>query len=97
VQKKVGPAWTERGRSPAGYFTKRTAEGWLRDRLDEARRGGLPGGAHSGATFAEAATEWLTDAQYSFGGVPPIEMARTDVGAQEVERLIGQLEHGVFP
>jgi len=46
---------------------------------------------------AEAATEWLTDAQYSFGGVPPIEMARTDVGAQEVERLIGQLEHGVFP
>ena len=59
MQKKVGPAWTERGRSPAGYFTKRTAEGWLRDRLDEARRGGLPGGAHSGATFAEAATEWL--------------------------------------
>lgn len=46
---------------------------------------------------AEAATTWLSDAQYSFGGVTPLEMTRTDVGAQEVERLIGQLEHGVFP
>ncbi len=36
VQKKLGPAWTERGRPPAGYFTKRTAEEWLRAR---ARRG----------------------------------------------------------
>lgn len=45
---------------------------------------------------AIAATRWLTDAQYAFGGVTPIEMTRTDVGAQEVERLLGQLEHGVF-
>jgi putative toxin-antitoxin system antitoxin component (TIGR02293 family) len=46
---------------------------------------------------AEAASDWLADAQYAFGGVTPLEMARTDAGAQEVERLIGQLEHGVFP
>jgi hypothetical protein len=26
VQKKLGPAWIERGRPPAGYFTKRLAE-----------------------------------------------------------------------
>ncbi|MGZ4179516.1 MAG: hypothetical protein ACXVUL_02350 [Solirubrobacteraceae bacterium] len=26
VQEKLGPAWTERGRPPAGYFTKRLAE-----------------------------------------------------------------------
>ncbi len=45
---------------------------------------------------AEAATRWLTDAQHAFGGITPIEMTRTDVGAQEVERLLGQLEHGVF-
>jgi integrase len=43
VQRKIGPAWTERGRPPAGYFTKRTAEAWLRDVLDQARRGTLPG------------------------------------------------------
>ena len=27
MQRKIGPAWTERGRPAAGYFTKRTAEG----------------------------------------------------------------------
>ena len=37
VQRKIGPAWTERGRPPAGYFTKRTAEDWLRDLIDQAR------------------------------------------------------------
>jgi integrase len=59
VQKKLGPAWTERGRPPAGYFTKRTAETWLRDVLDQARRGTLPGMVLTGATFADAAAEWL--------------------------------------
>jgi integrase len=59
VQKKLGPAWTERGRPPAGYYTKRTAEAWLREVLDEARRGTLPGMVRSGATFADAAAEWL--------------------------------------
>jgi integrase len=59
VQKKVGPAWNDRGRPPAGYFTKRTAEAWLRSILDEARRGTLPGMVRTGATFADAAAEWL--------------------------------------
>lgn len=56
---KIGPAWTERGRPPAGYFTKRTAEDWLRDVIDRARRGTLPGMVQTGATFADAATEYL--------------------------------------
>jgi integrase len=59
VQKKLGPAWTERGRPPAGYFTKRTAEAWLREILDQARRGTLPGQVQTGVTFADAAAEWL--------------------------------------
>jgi integrase len=59
VQKKLGPAWTERGRPVAGYVTKRTAEAWLRATLDEARRGVLPGMVRTGATFADAAAEWL--------------------------------------
>ncbi|HXJ79209.1 MAG TPA: hypothetical protein VMS64_11055 [Candidatus Methylomirabilis sp.] len=58
VQKKIGPAWSERGRPPVGWFTKRTAEAWLRDLLDQARRGTLPGMVVSGATFADAAAEW---------------------------------------
>jgi hypothetical protein len=59
VQRRVGPAWTERGRPPAGYYTKRTAEDWLRSVLDEARRGTLPGLVKTGVTFSEAADEWL--------------------------------------
>ena len=43
VKRKVGPAWVGRGRPAAGYFTKRLAEDWLREVLDEARRGTLPG------------------------------------------------------
>ena len=59
VQKKIGPAWTERGRPPAGYYTKRTAEDWLRGILDQARRGTLPGMVRTGARLSDAAAEWL--------------------------------------
>lgn len=59
VQKKLGPAWTGRGRPAAGYFTKRLAEDWLRRTLDEARRGTLPGMIRTGATFADGAAEYL--------------------------------------
>jgi integrase len=38
VQRTIGPAWTERGRPRAGYYTKRTAEAWLRDLLAQAHR-----------------------------------------------------------
>jgi 2-keto-4-pentenoate hydratase len=33
VQRKLSAAWTAHGRSPSGYFTKRTAEAWLDDVL----------------------------------------------------------------
>jgi integrase len=61
VQRKVGPAWTERGRPAVGYFTKRTAEAWLRDLLVDARRSASagPGEQPIAATFADAAAEWL--------------------------------------
>ena len=46
---------------------------------------------------AEAATGWLTHTQRAFRQVTPLEMTRTEVGAQEVETLIYQLAHGVLP
>lgn len=70
VQKKIGPAWTERGRPAAGYFTKRTAEDWLRAVLDEARRGTLPGLVKTDVTFAEAADEWLRYIEHDRGRKP---------------------------
>jgi putative toxin-antitoxin system antitoxin component (TIGR02293 family) len=45
---------------------------------------------------AEAAKSWLLGPQRALGGAVPLEIARTEVGAREVERLIGRLEHGVF-
>lgn len=59
VQKRIGPAWTERGRPPLGFFTKRGAEDWLRDVLDQARRGSLVEMVRTGATFADACAEFL--------------------------------------
>jgi putative toxin-antitoxin system antitoxin component (TIGR02293 family) len=44
----------------------------------------------------DAATEWLTTAQPALGGTIPLDLARTDVGTREVERLVGRLEHGIF-
>jgi hypothetical protein len=55
----LGAAWTGRGRPPAGYFTKRLAEDWLRDTLDQVRRGTLPGLVRTGPTVADAAAEYL--------------------------------------
>jgi hypothetical protein len=47
------------GRRPAGHYTKRQAEDWLRDVLDEARKGTLAGLVRTGVTVDEAAAEFL--------------------------------------
>jgi hypothetical protein len=39
VERELGPAWPEGGDPPRGYFTKPTAEAWLEEALDAARRG----------------------------------------------------------
>jgi putative toxin-antitoxin system antitoxin component (TIGR02293 family) len=44
----------------------------------------------------DAAAEWLTTAQPALGGTIPLDLARNEVGAREVERLVGRLEHGVI-
>jgi putative toxin-antitoxin system antitoxin component (TIGR02293 family) len=42
------------------------------------------------------AKQWLARPQRALGGATPFEMARTEVGALAIERLIDQLEQGVF-
>ncbi|HET8535973.1 MAG TPA: N-terminal phage integrase SAM-like domain-containing protein, partial [Solirubrobacteraceae bacterium] len=59
VQKRLGPAWTGRGRPRAGYLTRRSAQELLDEILTQARAGTLPGMVRTGATFAMAAEEWL--------------------------------------
>ena len=76
VKRKIGPAWVGRGRPAEGHFTKRLAEDWLHDRLEEVRRAELasfaapsPAGAAK-VTFAEAAVEYLRFAEQDRGCKP---------------------------
>jgi len=43
----------------------------------------------------EAAWQWLTRPQSALGGSSPWNYAATEIGAREVESLIGRLEHGI--
>lgn len=45
----------------------------------------------------DGARGWLSTVQPALGRVAPLDIARTEFGAREVERLIARLEHGVFP
>jgi putative toxin-antitoxin system antitoxin component (TIGR02293 family) len=41
------------------------------------------------------ARDWLSKPQSALGGRVPLELAETNVGTQEVDYLIGRLEHGI--
>ena len=43
-----------------------------------------------------AARDWLGRKQIGLGGAAPLDLIASEVGAREVEALIGRLEHGVF-
>jgi putative toxin-antitoxin system antitoxin component (TIGR02293 family) len=45
---------------------------------------------------AVEARAWLERPQRALGGAVPLDLLRTELGAREVEDLIGRLEHGVF-
>lgn len=39
---------------------------------------------------------WLTSPQFGLGGAVPLDYAETEVGAREVEDLLGRIEYGVY-
>lgn len=44
----------------------------------------------------ERATAWLVTPNMALGGERPVEFMRTELGATEVEHVIGRAEHGVY-
>ncbi len=44
---------------------------------------------------ASKAREWLTSPAHALGGEAPLNFASTDLGAIEVENVIGRLEYGI--
>jgi putative toxin-antitoxin system antitoxin component (TIGR02293 family) len=43
-----------------------------------------------------SARTWLRSPQQGLGGAVPLDYAETEVGAREVENLLGRIEHGVY-
>ena len=44
----------------------------------------------------ENARQWLSFPQSGLGGAIPLDYARTEAGAREVENLLGAIEYGVY-
>ena len=44
----------------------------------------------------ESARRWLSSPQIGLGGAVPLEYAETELGAREVENLLGRIEYGVY-
>lgn len=44
----------------------------------------------------EAARAWMAAPQFGLGGETPLAYAETEVGAREVEDLLGRIEYGVY-
>ena len=42
----------------------------------------------------DGAREWLTTPQHGLNGIVPLEHARTETGARQVETLLGRIEYG---
>lgn len=87
-------------RIPVRTLTRRKKEGRLRPEeservlriarlIEDATR------LHEGDL--DQARTWLKTPKRALDGKTPLEMGRTEVGAREVENLLGRLEHGVYP
>lgn len=44
----------------------------------------------------DTAKQWLGAPQFGLGGAVPLDYARSEVGAREVENLLGRIEYGVY-
>jgi putative toxin-antitoxin system antitoxin component (TIGR02293 family) len=44
----------------------------------------------------EDARQWLNSPQFGLGGTAPLDYAKTEIGAREVENLLGRIEYGVY-
>lgn len=44
----------------------------------------------------DKARAWLKHPQYGLGGAVPLDYAETEIGAREVDNLLGQIDYGVY-
>src|SRR5258708_5890573 len=77
---------------------RRKAEGRLNQAESDrvVRFAKLMGNAVEVVESEQNARQWLTSPQFGLGGAVPLEYAETEVGAREVEDLLGRIEYGVY-
>ena len=44
----------------------------------------------------DKARAWLKQPQYGLGGAVPLDYAETEIGAREVDNLLGRIDYGVY-
>ena len=54
--------------------------------------------SHATQVFGDPtkARDWLKQPQRGLGGAVPLEYAETEIGAREVENLLGRIDYGVY-
>ncbi len=84
---------------PVRTLNKRKHEGRFSESEsdDLVRVARVVGGAFTFFSDRSAARAWLAAPETALDGETPLSLLDTEVGAQEVLRLLGQLEHGVLP
>jgi integrase len=88
VKRRLGNAWTQRGRAPAGCYTARMAEEALQAVLADARRGTLAGMRTISAKFADASAEWLRYVEHE-RDVKPSTLSDYRHMAKRLDRAFG--------
>jgi putative toxin-antitoxin system antitoxin component (TIGR02293 family) len=82
---------------PARTLARRKKEGRLRpaesDRLLRLAR--VAALAEETLGTREKATSWLRGSVRALGGASPLELLDSDVGAHQVEQVLGRISHGV--
>jgi len=85
------------GLSRATFHRRKAAGRLTADESDKVVRfAQLLGLANKVLENEDDARRWLTSPQYGLGGAVPLNYARTEVGAREVEDLLNRVEYGVY-
>ena len=85
------------GLSRATFHRRKAAGRLTADESDKVVRfAQLLGLANKVLENEDDARRWLTSPQYGLGGAVPLNYARTEVGAREVEDLLNRIEFGVY-
>jgi putative toxin-antitoxin system antitoxin component (TIGR02293 family) len=85
------------GLSRATFHRRKAAGRLTADESDKVVRfAQLLGLANKVLENEDDARRWLTSPQFGLGGAVPLNYARTEVGAREVEDLLNRIEYGVY-